>query len=612
MPEFISRITGGKQSLESFSGLLGLDRTGLPWRVTRVSWIEDHFEVQLSGDAADSLILVIEAGKGEEQTRCFLSTGLLDVWYLGEQMTDELEALLGRAVDSWQDLAIDKLRAGLLEDPELEEIREPVERRGDGGPAPSLTAPGRPEQEPGEAPRHFEAGIWDSEGSYADFLACETIELMPFESIEASNPFVRVSHSDLECTSFSPQERPSNLDLVEYPWITEAEGPALKEQESAFCTDLTEHSVIMGCNQKVCDLMDHVLELDLGKPIIFTNTCLPATTAEDVISVLRRYQAKAPMNITSHNRALTDFEDDMLEPLLVDRRLAAEKTAPAADPHSVNLVGFPRDESLDELKELLSNLGIRVNTAILPQVSEEDMDCFPRAALNVFWRISRSWQQFEQLLTKNGRIPSISPRGPFGIRGTRDWLETIASALDLDVEVQPVVEKHLDPLRDEWERLAAAASGLRLGLVARPRDVDFLEDPMYTCGVPVLAMLEELGFQLEILIQADADRREGLLQRVSALLEDPAKCRLATFESLEEMRLALADSRAQAFISNFVFDWRLTEAGKNRFSLKHFEKGIRGALETLRRITAICRLPFFKKYARAYRRTNLGLKPRRR
>jgi hypothetical protein len=604
-------VAGGKKSLESFAALLGLDRSGLPCRVSRVAWIEDHLEVQLAVDPADTLTLVIEAGKGEEQTRAFLSTGHLDIWYLGEQMTDELEALLGAAIQNWPDLTIQKLQSDLFEDPDLKEITRPVEDRGNRGPAPSRAAPGQPDQEHREAPQHFEAGIWDSAGSYADFLGSETIELMPFESIEASNPFVRISHSDLECTSFSPQERPSNLNLVEYPWITEAEGPELKAQETAFCTDLTEHSVIMGCNQKVCELMDHVLAQDLDKPIIFTNTCLPATTAEDVISVLKRYQAKAPLKITSHNRALTDFEDDMLEPLLVDRRQAAEKSSTSGDPRSVNLVGFSRDDSLEELKELLARLGVRLNTAILPQVSEEDMDRFPRAALNVFWKISRSWQSFERHLTADSRIPSISPLGPFGIRGTREWLEAIVSALGLEAEVQPAVDERLEPLRGEWERLSRAAGECRVGLVVRPRDVDFLEDPMYTCGVPVVPMLEELGFQIEILIQADAESSSGLLQRVAALLEEPQRSRLATFDSLAEMRAALADSQAQAFFSNFVFDWRLTEAGKNRFSLKHFEKGIQGALHTLRQITAICRTPFFKQYARIYRRTGLGLRPRR-
>jgi nitrogenase molybdenum-iron protein alpha/beta subunit len=609
MSQNARRVAGGKQSLGSFSSLLGLDRAGLPFRATQVSWLEDHFEVELDQDSADTLVLVIEASKGENQTRSFMSTGLLDIWYLGEQMTDELEAVLSEAIGTWSGLTVDRLLSGLLEDPDLKEIPRPLEPRvGAPQAAPDVAYSGTDQ----EAPRPFEAGIWDSAGSYADFLGCETIELMPFESIEASNPFVRISHSDLECTSsFSPKEMPSNLNLVEHTWITQAEGTAPKAQETSFCTDLTEHSVIMGCNQKVCELMDHVLARNLGKPIIFTNTCLPATTAEDVISVLKRYQDKAPVNITSHNRALTDFEDDMLQPLLVDRRLAAEQTADPADPRAINLVGFPRDESLDELEELLSGLGVRLNTAILPQVSEDDMARFPRAALNVFWRLSRSWQQFHQHLSRDSRIPSISPRGPFGIRGTRDWLKAIVSELGLEADVPAVVEKHLDPLRGAWEALAATVRASRVGLVVRPRDVDFLRDPMYTCGVPVLAMLEELGFQMEILIQTDEETGEGLVQRVSELLEDPARCRLATFDSLEKMREALANSKAQAFFSNFVFDWRLTEAGKNRFSLKHFEKGIRGAVKTARQITGICRIPFYKDYARAYRRTEMGLRPRR-
>ena len=44
------------------------------------------------------------------------------------------------------------------------------------------------------------------------------------------------------------------------------------------------------------------------------------------------------------------------------------------------------------------------------------------------------------------------------------------------------------------------------------------------------------------------------------------------------------------------FDWRISRAGKARFSSKDFEMGLGGALRTLKRLLSVCRLPFYRRY----------------
>ena len=59
-------------------------------------------------------------------------------------------------------------------------------------------------------------------------------------------------------------------------------------------------------------------------------------------------------------------------------------------------------------------------------------------------------------------------------------------------------------------------------------------------------------------------------------------------------------------VSNHTFGWRLTEAGKNRISLGHFEKGLEGALRTAHRLLGICQNGFARRYARFLARDDLG------
>jgi len=74
------------------------------------------------------------------------------------------------------------------------------------------------------------------------------------------------------------------------------------------------------------------------------------------------------------------------------------------------------------------------------------------------------------------------------------------------------------------------------------------------------------------------------------------------------MARRLAESKADAFFSCHFFDWRVTAAGKNLFSLQHFEMGLRGAVRTAERLLGICRTPFYRSYHRHLQRTPEGLR----
>jgi len=67
-------------------------------------------------------------------------------------------------------------------------------------------------------------------------------------------------------------------------------------------------------------------------------------------------------------------------------------------------------------------------------------------------------------------------------------------------------------------------------------------------------------------------------------------------------------SPANAFLTYHFFDWRVTQGGKNLFSLQHLEAGPLGALRTAKRLINICRTPFFRKYGRYLKRTSEGLR----
>jgi hypothetical protein len=611
------RLAGGRHSLRLFSRLLGLGRVRGGPRVQRVCWLEDRVEIAVGQGGRPELVLVIEGRRDEHEPVRFLASRRLQLWYRAQHLPAGLQLQLEQSVKRWAGLDLQRLQTAMAADPELAELpqaaaatpaADPMAADQDG--ARPGAASGGPDAEREAEP--FPVGVWAPDETFGDFFATETLELMPYEPIEAANPFVRISHSDLECLSFMPREKAANLNLVDFPWIS-AQGDAqqqLKALETTLCTDLTEEAVILGCNAKVGQAMDRALALAGEAPVIFTNTCLPATTSEDVVSVLGRYRQDEQVKVVSHNRADTQFDEDMLEGLLVDRRLTARAGLAAVEPAGVNLVGYARDRNLDQLAAMLAELDIAVNTAVLPEVAAADMDRYPRAALCVFGRCSRYWDHFYQQLRRDCPIPWIAPPQPYGVAGTRAWLAAVAEALDRGGAVDTIWQRHFAPLAERWAELRRRAAEQTVGLVVGSRDLVSLQDPGCTAGAPLLAVLTEAGFQLEIAVRSGAGC-EGLADRVAALEALGEGCRIETFRDLDGLRRLLAAGRSTAVVSNYSFDWRLSEAGKNRIGLRLFEPGLGGALRTVGRILDTCRVPFRRRYARHLSRTAMGLRPRR-
>lgn len=587
------RRYGGSASVTLFARLLGLAKPASPGTIRRIALDQHRIEIEIDLGNQPSIQLLIEDRAAHGDYLTFVATDHLAIWYRGAGLPPSFEATLRASLRRWQTVAFDKLAQAIRVDPELGE-RPPA----------SSSPGGEAEAGGGQDPAADDRpgiGTFSPGSFHADMLGVQLLEFMPFETIEASNRLVRISHSDLECVAFMPQEKPSNMYVVDFPWIAGAQTDSrpIKELEKSYCTDLTELDIIMGSVPKARESLLRAIEENPGTPIVFSNTCLPATTGEDVVSLLKQVMIEHDVTVECHNRALETLGEDMFEKVIQRKAREARGRPSERVAGAVNLVGFARNEPLTELESLLRDRGLTVNAVVLPSLAPAELDRFPDAVVNVLHRSSRRWDHLHARLAEWSDSPWVEPPPPFGIAGTRAWLDAVSSAAAVGrgsgtAEVLP------SALAQEWEELRAAAGGHGLGLVLRERDVPDIEDPAATAGVPVLPVLNEIGFGLEILVEGAAG---PLTRRVEAAAPG---ARVETFSGLTELRAILRRSEVDAVLSNYRFDWRLTEAGKNRFSLADFEMGARGALRTARRLISRCRARFFREYSAYLQRDAVG------
>jgi len=133
--------------------------------------------------------------------------------------------------------------------------------------------------------------------------------------------------------------------------------------------------------------------------------------------------------------------------------------------------------------------------------------------------------------------------------------------------------------------------------------------PDSTWGVPLVALLEELGYGLDVLLLVkDRESARKAAGEIHGVFAQPQRHAIKGFNTRELLLERLRASTADAVLTSHVFDWRVTSSGKTPVSLQAFEMGIGGALRTARRLQDACRTPFFRRYGRYLARTPRGLR----
>jgi nitrogenase molybdenum-iron protein alpha/beta subunit len=616
-------LAGGPRTRAAFARLLNLGPRGAgqETRVAAVGWVVDHVEVEVQGPDDRSVIFYLDRYQGDKPR--LLQSEALVLYYRGKSLWPELEDRV-RAVglERFAGRTIEDLAALVAADPEVDLVRDRVPQGS------------QVDQE------SFDQGsllsTWASEQTWYQFFAVAETARGRLDSLDIFERCNFIQHCDRDCLQVTPHTSVPMVDKVLYPWLERvrklgcapheraaarggrrreaapapaaagplagAEGSDDGDRHSMCTTDLGERDVVMGALDKLTAVLDHVMQRGVDNMLFLSCTCVPFVTGEDVESLVRRYRDKTQRPFfyltTTPKSSLGVFR----EVLVRQRQQAEADHREPPDPHAVNLIGFALDPALRELEQLLGQAGVGVNAVFIPHMNFGVIKDLPRAALHVLYP-NALWQNLYDQLLFDSRIRSVELAAPYGLAGTRRWLEAVAAAVGLEVNAAPLVERCLEPLRERWERARAEAAGYRVGFVIGADEVHRLCDPAATWGVPLIAVLEEMGFGLEVLLKvAGKQSATTAATKVNAMFAEPARHVIRAFKDRTRMEKLLDEGASAAVFSEHMFDHRLSAVGKAQFSLQEFEKGVGGAVRTIERLLTICRLPLFRRYRKYFRR----------
>lgn len=328
--------------------------------------------------------------------------------------------------------------------------------------------------------------------------------------------------------------------------------------------------------------------------VVFQDSCVSVMVGEDVTlfragESARGVVVRASDNMRSQNAEMLDTFFGRC------RRRRDGVPGPSGGGPVVNLVGYDPHRGRPELEALLRASGIEVAASFTPDYDIHRVDDVFRASLNVLYPARHRSRLYSTLPECTG-VEGFLPPPPYGVQGTRAWLLAVAERFDRRAEAERAFADHLRRLAPDVEREREAARGVGVVLVVSRLDAEVLTDPPACLGVPLVAMLRDLGFDVTAFFRIDDGVDEPMDPALRRLAREFPDLPVRTFRDRAGLDALMRESPARLVYSDVFDDWRVTGHGKAPFDLRHLPMGAEGAVTSARWLNRKARMRFYERY----------------
>jgi len=433
---------------------------------------------------------------------------------------------------------------------------------------------------------------WGDPQQWRNFFCDREAARNADQQVYLDAPVFWISHEDLECHYATPFFNDGYGSYFNFPWPQRwGSAERFQPNRDGFTTDLRDADVVRGGSQKLAEALELAMKRSRGKAaVLVTSTCVPNVIGDDAVGAVEQYRRRSEIPVLYSSPA-SGQELNLLEYFFRHIKQSAQFKSARPKPRSVNLIGFPPGRGRQELAEMLGRAGIEVNAMLLPRLALEEAQACAAASLNVFYP-NPGFRDLYGKLFGDLEMRAITPVAPYGLENTRRWLWEVGRGLGYEDPswTDEVWRGYAQEAGKGWEQAREEVKGRRLGFVLDAERVRRLTDPSGMAGVPLVAMLKEMGFGIDYLVYAEG--------QPPALEAPEGRHGVRWFHTPQQLRELLEGAGCDAFYSEFSFDRRLTRAGKAQFSLLDVEMGVSGAVRSLERLAGLCRWPFYKRYGK--------------
>ncbi|OGR49780.1 MAG: hypothetical protein A2X37_11305 [Elusimicrobia bacterium GWA2_66_18] len=388
----------------------------------------------------------------------------------------------------------------------------------------------------------------------------------------------RIHHGTRECEVMTP-----NVSVAALRYFADEVAQDPGEGDVYLSTGITEADVLAGRTQDLLGrTLDRVAREHRPVAIHLRTTCLPELIGDNPAAFIKSIESRLgiPVFWTSKTRPSASACEAWLR-----RSLAKTKFASRRDPRAVLLCGSASQAAQLEAKELCAGLGLRVVGTLLPSLDFRQVPELGEASAVVWWN-PIGWEKVGDAAFLDCGFKVVRYHPPFGLAGTKAWLERTASVLGGRGADQVYAEE----LAARKSRLADIQKELRdrtVALAGDMTDIGYLTSQREMFGFSLAALLCELGCNVRCLVFNGGDGA-----RAARTAQGAGTLEFVPFASRGQLDQELARG-ADLVFSHFNHDPRLEAHGLRGFTEKDLEVGMDGLLRSGKILSERCAMrPF--------------------
>lgn len=281
------------------------------------------------------------------------------------------------------------------------------------------------------------------------------------------------------------------------------------------CTRLFETDIIMGASEKLENLIKEA-DKSFDRSVMFVvGTCAADIIGEDIDGLCQRIQSD--VNAKLIPILAGGFRGTSYDGIDLGLKALTPYISKTRDNNvrSVNIIAPQANinptwmADMDWVREMLSLLGIKLQTVLPHNASMEEVKSFGQAKANILLShdaghaFAKNMQERESIPLILGDIPL-----PVGLKNTARWLRAIGSYFSQEEKVEEIIRAGEEKVADVLRRRA-------LMIIPRYRNLRVAVSADATFGIGLLRMLfEELEMIPElVLIRSNNDEARKLLER---------------------------------------------------------------------------------------------------
>lgn len=261
------------------------------------------------------------------------------------------------------------------------------------------------------------------------------------------------------------------------------------------CTNVSEKEVVFGGIEQLRKVVDNTFKVIDGDLFVVLTGCTSDIVGDDVADVVTKFQKKGKPIVyveTGGFKGSNLQGHEFVIDAIIDQYLKQQEEI---EPKLVNIWSVVPYQNtfwagdIEQIKHLISSLGLKPNVIFGPQGGLEALNKVPSAEFNLLISPWVGLKNVEHLKEKFGTPYLHYPTLPIGPTETSKFLRTVAEYAGVDSEV---VEKVIKEQEDRYYYYIERAADVMLETRLLPRRFITIADSIYNLGISKF-LINDLG-----------------------------------------------------------------------------------------------------------------------